>query len=255
MANRPKNVCHLVNKDEHCENCAMRQLSVCSALSEEAFEIIRDAATVSTYQKGSTIVEQGDDFDHVYFVSEGLIELYRIFADGQRRITGFLGPGDLLSGVKSRDGAYCTARTITEVRVCAFPRKMFVDMMLNHSQLSYAMLLTATDEIEAQNDHIVLLGRNRTIERLAAFLLIFSHRWAVKEGHSDQVINLPMPRSDIADYLGLTIESVSRGFTTFKNAGLISLPARDKVSLDNLPALFEIAKMDDFPSKRTGFGL
>jgi len=255
MLRQSAEICRVVDKRHQCEGCAMRQLSVCSALPRAAFEIIRAAATMFTYPKGAIIVDQEEKLDHVYFVAEGLIELYRLSADGKRRIMGFLGSGDLLSGIKNRDGAYCTARTVTQARMCGFPRKQFLDLMQNHSDLSYMMLLTATDEIEAQNDHIVLLGRRRALERLAGFLLIFSNRWRGEGDVDSKVIDLPVPRKDIADYLGLTIESVSRGFTNLKKSGLISIPSRDKVVMENIPGLYAIANLEEMPTMRAGLGL
>jgi len=247
-------ICRKADKEKDCGGCIMQQLSFCSLLDKRSFERVRAMARVYAVPKGAVIIEQEQELDRVYIITAGLIELYRSLVDGRRQITGFLGPGDLLSGIKKSDGAYCTAQAITPARLCGFERKAFLDLLHENSSLCYMLLLTATDEIQAQNDHIVLLGRKSVAERLAAFLLIAGTRWHNDDKHPETV-DLPMSRSDIADYLGLTIESVSRGFARLRRDGLIETPTTHKVLLQNIPALYDLAGLDEMPCRRSALGL
>jgi CRP/FNR family transcriptional regulator len=117
------------------------------------------------------------------------------------------------------------------------------------------LLAVATDEIEAQYEHSILLARRQAKERIAAFLLMMQGRW--QYGHEPRdVIHLPMSRSDVADYLGLTGETVSRVLNRFKQDRIISFRGPKTVVLKNIAALDEIAAMDQHPSSpRMSIGL
>ena len=238
---------------ERCQECMQRHISLCTQLKEGVPAELRSLATMGTFPAHVTIFEQESELDRVYVIIDGMVKLYRDLIDGNRQITGFLGPGDILGGIKRSQGAHCTAETITEVAICVFPRKEFERLMQLHPSLCFMLLFAATDEIEAQNEHLILLGRKRASERLATFLLMMDDRW---EHHaSGGVVHLPMSRSDIADYLGLTIETVSRVFAKFREESLIYLPEPHVVHLKNLAALYDLSGMEEQPVPRTAFGL
>ena len=206
------------------------------------------------YRKGSVVFEQDAPVKTVTVIADGTVRLYHLLPDGRRQVIGFLGPGDLLGGLKRASGAHCTAEAVVDVIACAFSRRGFLDLLTVYPQLTYGLLFTATDEIEAQQDHVVLLGRKHLEERLAAFLILFSRRWKFDDEPVDEV-KLPMTRADIADYLGLTVESVSRAFTRFRKQGLIEMPDTHRVVLRNLPALLSMAGFDEVPSHGASLGL
>ena len=246
-------ICSDEHGDDKCVGCMMRQLSVCRHLSAAALEELKKSANFVTFAKSKLIVEQGEPLENVYFIRSGMVGLHRLLHNGDRRVTGFLGPGDILSGIKNRNGAYCTAMVISEVVACRFDRQNFISLLQSQSELGVIMLLTATDEIEAQNDHNILLSRKHVLERLAAFLLIVASRWE-HHGQTD-TLNLPASRADIADYCGLTIESVSRGLTELRSKGVISMPTKSSIVLENSVALHDLAHIDDIPVGRVGVGL
>jgi CRP/FNR family transcriptional regulator len=129
------------------------------------------------FTKGRVVFEQDSPLDYVFLITGGMVKLFRLLADGGRQVTGFLGPGDLLGGIKRSAGAYCTAQAIVDVTACVFPRAGFLRLLQEYPDLCFSLLITATDEIEAHNDHIILLGHRRVPQRLAAFLLVLGHRW------------------------------------------------------------------------------
>ena len=237
---------------KRCQQCVERHISLCTKLKEGVAGEVRSLATMGTFPAHVTVFEQESKLDRIYIIIDGMVKLYRDLIDGNRQITGFLGPGDILGGIKRSQGGHCTAETITEVAVCFFLRKEFERLMRLHPSLCFMLLFAATDEIEVQTGHLILLGRRRASERLATFLLMMSHRW---EHHTtDGVVHLPMSRSDIADYLGLTIETVSRMFAKFREEGLIYLPEPHVVHLKNLAALYHLSGMEDFPMPRATIG-
>jgi CRP/FNR family transcriptional regulator len=229
-------------------------MSLCAQVEESDLDELRSMSSKALFLKESLLFEQETRIERVFFIIEGMVKLYRLLPDGQRQITGFLGPGDVLGGIKRQAGAHCTAEAITNVRVCAFHRADFLQFLQEHADLCFRLLITATDEIEAQQDHITLLGRRRVGERLAAFLLVSNHRWPLNGG-INPAVSLPMTRADIADHLGQTVESVSRAFKQLKTLGYIDLPKPNLVILKNLPALYGLAGFEEMPSQHIALGL
>ncbi len=249
MTSRPR-----LPAEHDCKALISEFLSACSGVSPAIVAELQAIASPYAIDARTTVVRQGEDPSHVLIIGEGLVKLYRSLANGTRQITGFLGPGDILCGVKRGQGAYCTAETVTEIRACAIPREKFLRLVEAHPDLCFAILIAATDEIEVQSEHVTLLGRKRALERLAAFLLSADFRWR-KLGTNRAVVHLPMSRADIADYLGLTIETVSRAFARLRKQGLITTPSTDSAVLNNLPALYALAGFDETPAKRISLGL
>ena len=251
-----RNQTTLLSEDEHrdCRTCLARQMSVCGKIDQVALGRLQAISRPTLFTKGRIVFEQDSPLDQVFLITGGMVKLFRLLADGGRQITGFLGPGDLLGGIKRSAGAYCTAQAIVDVTACVFPRAGFLRLLQEYPDLCFSLLITATDEIEAHNDHIILLGHRRVPQRLAAFLLVMGHRWKTN-GADGTVVQLPMARTDIADYLGLTIETVSRAFAEFKRLGYIALPKTSQAVLLNLPALYELAGFEDMPTPRVSLGL
>lgn len=237
-----------------CENCVVRTYSLCSQLGETAMSALSSIALDADYQKGTVIFEQNDRFERMFVVTSGFVRLSRLLSNGKRQITGFIGPGDILGGLKQQSLCHCTAEAISDVRACGFKRGELLRVLHDHPDLCIRLLLAATDEIEAQYEQITLLGRKMAGQRLAAFLLIMQHRWT-RERHENAALPLPMARVDIADYLGLTVESVSRAFHDIKARGYIRLPKPSLVELKNLPGLYQLAEMEDIPAPRVSMGL
>jgi CRP/FNR family transcriptional regulator len=220
----------ILNAPPDCYHCLASNRFFCSQLDSADFEELRAMAVGVCFRRGEVIFEQDEDLAHIFVITRGLVRLYRLTSDGQRQITGFLGSGDLLGGIKRNAGAYCTAEAITEMEACGFDRKSFVPFLHDHPDLCLAFLVAATDEIEAQ----------------------YVHHSVEEDGHT---VHIPMARADIADHLGLTIETVSRVFGQFKRQGLTELRGPKTVILKNMPALYDLAGFEDFPERHMAMGL
>lgn len=237
-----------------CGNCVARQISICSNVDDSGLAKLRAISSHASFPVGKVIFDQDQRMDRVFIVIKGMIKLYHLLADGQRQITGFLGPGDVLGGIKRHAHSHCAAEAITEVKVCGFERAGLLRLLQEHPDLCLRLLIAATDEIEAQHFHAVLLGRKRASERLAAFILLIGQRWE-KDNGGPNVVHLPMSRADIADHLGQTVESVSRGLTQLRTLGYIELPKPSMVILKNIPALYHLSGFEELPEQSVTLGI
>lgn len=197
------------------------------------------AQPVETFPAGGALFWEGDEAGQIFDLLEGVMRVYRIMPDGRRAIMGFIYPGDVL-GVSFRDRYLFTAEAVTKVKVRRFARGRFFAMINESPTLRPQLFAILCDEMSAAQDQMLLLSRKTAEERVVSFLLAI-HR---KTARGDE-IELPMSRQDIADYLGLTIETVSRMMTNLTRRGLIGSRARHSVTLRKLSALREIAGHDD----------
>lgn len=218
-----------------CQDCEVRHLTLCAPLDSAEMERLVEILRVMDFPAGASIVEEGEPGSHVFNVTGGAVRLYKLLADGRRAVTGFLFPGDFL-GLMSRDTYACSAEALTPVRLCRFPRRKLEDLFSEMPKLERRLLAMASSELAAAQDQMVLLGRKTAAEKLASFLLQLSRRQEARMAPPDPV-SLPMGRADIADYLGLTTETVSRTITQFKTTGLISLQPQGRVVLRDRAAL------------------
>ena len=199
---------HHVRGDE-CKFCNVRSLSVCAALDPDELSFLEDISGDSAFEEKSALFREEDHVVSIYNITSGVVRLVRSLPDGRRQITGFALPGDFL-GLSLEKSWTFTAEAVTEVRACRFKRSIFEDFSDRKPQLMKRMHEFATHELSLAQDHMVLLGRLTAEEKIATFLVTMKRRWTRVEGHELGLIRLPMGRQDIADYLGLTIETVSR---------------------------------------------
>jgi CRP/FNR family transcriptional regulator len=212
-----------------CANCKARAVSFCfcSHVDEPGIARFRAMSATHLVLKGGLLFEQDTPLNSVFIVVDGMIKLYRQIADGRRQVTGFLGPGDLLGSLKKMSEAHCTAQAVTDVIVCQFDRSDFFTLLALYPNLTQALLFMATDEID---------------------------RWDTN-GNGGKTVDLRMTRADIADYLGVTIETVSRCLSDFKRLGYIDMPMPQQAVLCNVPALYRLAGIDESPARRVSLGL
>jgi CRP/FNR family transcriptional regulator, anaerobic regulatory protein len=191
------------------------------------------------YSAGAAVFWEGDEAGQIFNVLEGILRVYRILPDGRRAIMGFIYPGDVL-GVSFQSRYLFTAEAVTDVKVRRFSRNRFFALVDESPELRPQLFSILCDEMSAAQDQMLLLGRKSAEERVVSFLLAV-HR---KNGVGN-AIEVPMSRLDMADYLGLTIETVSRMMTGLMRRGLIVATGRRTIVLCRINALSEIAGADD----------
>jgi CRP/FNR family transcriptional regulator len=210
-----------------CHECGVRRTAICGVLDDEQIVEMGRMMTQKRIEPGQLVVLEGDPGDHAYTVTEGVIKVFKSLADGRFQITGFLLPGDFL-GMPSRERFTYSAEAIRRARLCVFPRRPLQALFDSSPGLEKRLLEIVNDELTLAQDHMLLLGRRRADERVACFLLEFAERFA-RVGWPVTPMTLPAGRGDIADYLGLSLETVSRSFTRLKKSGVLSLPSRSQV--------------------------
>lgn len=224
-----------------CALCAVRSLTFCDGLERHELDRLSAIVTRLKLEDGRHVFQEGDAGENIYNLTKGAVKLYKLLPDGRRQITGFLLPGDFL-GLSGPDGYSYSAETIEPTELCRFPRKRLDALFNEFPLLERRMLKLATDELIAAQDQMVLLGRRTAVERLAFFLLRLSERERVR-GASGNPVLLPMTRGDIADYLGLTIETISRTLSQFKKQGLLKQHSLTLIELMDRARLAEIAEL------------
>jgi CRP/FNR family transcriptional regulator len=194
-----------------CGHCDTRHLSVCSGVDERFLGELAAAVTTTRLPAHGMLASEGEDADRFFNVTSGSVKLYKLLPDGRQQIVGFLFPGDFI-GLAVRDTyAY-------SVLLERFP------------EMAFRLRERASDELAIAQEQMLSLGRKSAKERVASFLIQLSQR-AGRLGLPTNPITLPMTRADIADYLGLTIETVSRTMTRLKVEGVITLGAGNEVTL------------------------
>lgn len=223
-----------------CGACTVRSLTVCAALEPEELRRLAEILQTSRVEAGRTVFSEGDAADALYNVTSGTVKLYKLLPDGRRQITGFLVTGDFL-GLAVNDSYAYTAETVTNASLCRFPRKKIDALMDEFPKMQRRLFSMASNELAAAQDQMLLLGRKTAKEKICSFLLLLSQR-AARRGYKENPVFVPMSRADIADYLGLTTETVSRTFTQLKTSGVISLLEGNKVLIADLDALYDLAE-------------
>jgi CRP/FNR family nitrogen fixation transcriptional regulator len=194
-------------------------------------------ASRRTFEADAEIYAEGDRAAHFYRVVSGAVRTYRLLSDGRRQIDGFHFPGDIF-GIEAGDEHRLGAEAVTEAIVAVHRRSDRDALAQDAGALARDVVASMMRALERAQDHMMLLGRKSAKERVASFLLGLAER-----SEAGGVLELPMSRTDIADHLGLTVESVSRALTQLERSGIIELPVhrrtivlRDKATLRRLDA-------------------
>ncbi|CAN1563370.1 Crp cAMP-binding proteins - catabolite gene activator and regulatory subunit of cAMP-dependent protein kinases [Rhabdaerophilaceae bacterium] len=191
-----------------CETCRIRMFAVCSSLADHEIRELEAIQQHAQFAQKSTLFVQGDLANSVYSLTSGTVRLHYDLPDGRRQIVGFAVPGDFLAiALDERFGF--TADALTPVTACRFERSRFMSLADRHPAMMTRLHEMASHELTIAQEHMVVLGRRRAEERVACFLLGWWARMKRINGNSP-TMHLPMGRQDMADYLGLTIETVSR---------------------------------------------
>lgn len=226
-----------------CEGCPVRAIGLSSDLSPAEMARVDSIAVHTEFAPGATLIYEGDAADRVYNLTGGAVRVTKLTPDGRRAITGFLYPGDFLG--LSYGGRYSySAEAIDKVSACQFRKAPLERVFQEIPRLEHRLLAMVSDELLSAQDQMVLLARKTPREKLASFLLHTAAKLGRGKGTSPDVLSLAMSRGDIADYLGLTIETVSRTFTALTKDGLIDIPSRRVVALLDREALENLAESE-----------
>jgi CRP/FNR family transcriptional regulator len=195
---------------------------------------------VSIYAPREDLFLEGDDASHLVEVVEGVVCAYRLLPDGQRHVVSFYFPGDLIGYCCAGSHTF-SAQALNKVRTRRIPRHVVNQMVETRPGFARRLLKLAAEELSMTREHLLCLAAKSAEARMAVFLLALSHRNGDAGGDASR-IELPMTRVDIGDYLGLTIETVSRTFSKLKRSGVIALPRTTTVLIRDAGALAQLAQ-------------
>ncbi|HVZ68352.1 MAG TPA: helix-turn-helix domain-containing protein [Rhizomicrobium sp.] len=203
--------------------------------SAAATASIQAIGTVAHFGPNETIFAEGDDARYAYKVISGAVRICKLLADGRRQITEFALEGDHFGFEWTNEHAV-TAEALGPVTALRFPRARIERLEREEQGVRNSMIAMLRRDLLSAQNHLLMLGRQTAKERVASFLLLMAER---REGGN--TIDVPMSRQDIADYLGLTIETVCRALSELKRARVIAIPNRHQIVVRNTEALETMA--------------
>jgi CRP/FNR family transcriptional regulator len=192
-------------------------------------------------QPEQSVFHEGDPAKRVFMVTQGALKLYTLLADGRRQVTGFMFPGDFL-GLSVDDEYAFTVEALEASELWWFSRDTFERFLADHPQVERELYRLAAHELAEAQRQMVLLGRKAAHERLASMFLALLRRAERASGETQRIFDLPMSRIDIADYLGLTKETVSRMIAHLRSRGLIRLKSQTRVEVLDRVGLQSVAE-------------
>lgn len=231
-----------------CENCAVRNQAVCGAMDNQQIVRLNAIARRRKLAAGQTIMSDQDKAEFFANVVSGTVKLTKTMPDGRQQIVGLLFSPDFLGRAYSRNNPYF-AEAATDVEICSFPHDAFEKLIGEFPDLQSRLFERTLDELDAAREWMLLLGRKTAEEKVSSFLMLLARRSlmiACAEPTSPQPtqFELPLTRADMADYLGLTIETVSRQLTRLKTRGIIRIVNNRLVQVPDTEKLAASAGQD-----------
>lgn len=224
-----------------CETCVVRNRAICSALDSREIGALNQLGRRRAVSAGEPLIWEDDDSLLVANVIEGVLKLTTSTEDGREQIVGVAYPSDFI-GRPFGNTTKASVVALTDARVCVFARSDFDRFAKEHPELEHKLLERTLAELDRTRSWMMLLGRKTAAEKIATFLLEMSDRLADNTGCEafkgpSKRFTLPFSRQQVADVLGLTIETVSRQFTRLRSEGVIELPSRREVEILDRAAL------------------
>jgi len=214
-----------------CAQCSARESAICQSLSDADLDRLSSAGRHQTLQRGQTVVWQGDESLLVGNVIDGVLKLSVTSAEGKDQTLGIMFQSDFIGrpfGAKTQHSVVA----LTDAHICTFRRSSFDNFARQHPELEHSLLQRTLIDLDRTREWMVLLGRKSATARVASFLLAMSERVgsAAEAGGAEALrFELPLSRQDMADLLGLTIETVSRQITALREQGIIETPGRRSI--------------------------
>ncbi|MDF8331573.1 Crp/Fnr family transcriptional regulator [Novosphingobium cyanobacteriorum] len=227
-----------------CDTCVVRNRAICAGLDSREIHALNAIGRRRSVTAGEPLIWEDDDSLLVANVIDGVLKLTTSTEDGREQIVGVAYPSDFI-GRPFGPTSKASVVALTDARVCVFSRNDFDRFAREHPELEHKLLERTLAELDRTRSWMMLLGRKTAPEKIATFLLEMSERLAETGctpsfGPANR-FSLPFSRQQVADVLGLTIETVSRQFTKLKNEGVIELPSRREVEIVNRGALVALA--------------
>lgn len=231
---------------QNCDDCPIRHRAVCARCEGAELTQLEQIKYYRRFEAGQTVVWSGDRMDFVASVVTGIATLSQTMEDGRRQMVGLLLPSDFVGRPGRPTAAYDVTAT-SDLLMCCFRRAPFEEMMSRTPSISQRLLEMTLDELDAAREWMLLLGRKTAREKIASLISIIARRDATlrPRGSGESItFALPLTREAMADYLGLTLETVSRQISALKKDGVIRLDGQRRVTVPDFNRLTEEAGDD-----------
>ncbi len=229
-----------------CSDCPIRHRAVCARCEPDELEMLGAIKYYRSFQAGQPIIWSGDQMNFVGSVVSGIATLTQTMEDGRRQMVGLLLPSDFV-GRPGRQGAAYDVSATTDVVMCCFRKKPFEALMERTPHIAHRLLEMTLDELDAAREWMLVLGRKTAREKIASLLSIIAQRDASLSTDAESgavTFELKLTREAMADYLGLTLETVSRQVSALKKAGVIVLQGKRQITVPDMRRLIEEAGDD-----------
>lgn len=230
-----------------CRDCPIRHRAVCARCEGDELERLEQIKYYRKFEAGQSIIWAGDRMDFVGSVVSGIATLSQAMEDGRTQMVGLLLPSDFVGRPGRHNAAYDVVAT-TDVVMCCFRRAPFEDMMSRTPHIAQRLLEMTLDELDAAREWMLVLGRKTAREKIASLISIIARRDATLNlqgaARGPIVFDLPLTREAMADYLGLTLETVSRQISALKRDGVIHLEGKRHVTIPDMGRLMDEAGDD-----------
>ncbi len=226
---------------QECGSCPIRHRAVCSRCDDDELSVLEKIKYYRSFQAGQTIVWSGDRMDFVASVVSGIATLTQTMEDGRRQMVGLLLPSDFVGRPGRMTAAFDVTAT-TDVLMCCFRKQPFETMMVKTPRVAQRLLEMTLDELDAAREWMLLLGRKTAREKIASLIAIIARREAtlhLRQPSGKLGVELPLSREEMADYLGLTLETVSRQISALKRDRVIVLEGKRSIIIPDFNALLE----------------
>ncbi len=225
-----------------CRACEARHKGICGALDPAQLVRLGRKTGRREVEPGTELVAAGIPAESYANILSGVVKLTKLMPDGRQQIVGLQFAPDFL-GRPFLEASEVSAEAASTVRLCTFPRSAFEDIVRCSPALEHRLHRQALRELDDARDWMMTLGRKTAAEKVASFLLLLSrHIDPQKDGYSDE-FDIPLKRADIADFLGLTIETVSRQLTRLRKAGIVAIETNRHVTIDDHDALKAVSSL------------
>jgi CRP/FNR family nitrogen fixation transcriptional regulator len=215
-------------------NAVMANSAAADGREKALDELVEVMGAPVNFERNAEVYGEGEPAEYLYKLVSGAVRVSKLMSDGRRQIGAFCLPGDFF-GMEADDEHHFSAEAVADSIILVVKRSGFIAKAAHDPRMVDALLLGAVAQLQRTQDHMLLLGRKNAQERLASFLL----EMAARLSHN-AAVELPMSRQDIADYLGITIETVSRTLAQLERDGVISMPISRRILLRDRAALDEM---------------
>ncbi|CEA06253.1 transcriptional regulator Anr [Pseudomonas saudimassiliensis] len=223
----------LIAREAHCKDCSLACMCLPIALHADEMDALdRIVKRGRPLRRGEVLFRQGDEFSSIFALRNGAIKTYSLSDEGDEQITGCHLAGELIGMSGMDTGRYTvTAVALETTSVCEIPFETLDELTAVLPQLRKQLMRLMSRELREDQEMMLLLSRKNADQRIATLLINLSARFRMR-GYSAKVFRLAMSRSEIGNYLGLAVETVSRVFTRFQQQGLITAEGKQIEILD-----------------------